>query len=298
MTTLRRRFVVALIGVAAVLLAALAILIGQLPSAAANGLLRPARRRVVRSPPSTCQDATFVNEGVTLKGWQCHTATARRGTIVYLHGIADNRSSGVGIVQRFGVRGFDVVTYDSRAHGESGGDVCTYGFFEKDDLRRVLDGIGPGPIVLMGTSLGAAVALQEAARDARVTAVVAAETFSDLRTVARERAPFFFTVHIMERAFRIAEQEGHFDIDAVSPETAAAQIKVPVILVHGANDVDTPPDHSRRVFSALAGPKRLILVPGARHNESLRADVWNEVERWLDDMLASQTRAGVSGSES
>ena len=75
------------------------------------------------------------------------------------HGIADNRTSGAGIVQRFGGRGFDVVAYDSRAHGESDGDVCACGFFEKHDLHRVLDGVAPGPIVLMGTSLGAAVAL-------------------------------------------------------------------------------------------------------------------------------------------
>jgi len=87
------------------------------------------------------------------------------------------------------------------AHGESGGEACAYGFFEKEDLRRVLDTLDPGPIVLVGTSLGAAVALQEAAQDPRVTAVVAAETFSDLRTVATERAPFFFTSSIIERAF-------------------------------------------------------------------------------------------------
>lgn len=89
----------------------------------------------------------------------------------------------------YGPRGFDVVAYDSRAHGESDGDVCTYGFYEARDLHRVLDTVAPGPVVLFGTSLGAAVALQETAGDPRVTAVVAAETFSDLRTVASERAP-------------------------------------------------------------------------------------------------------------
>jgi pimeloyl-ACP methyl ester carboxylesterase len=68
---------------------------------------------------------------------------------------------------------------------------------------------------------------------------------------------------------------------------AAAQIKIPVLLIHGAADVDTPPDHSRLVLAALAGPKRLILVTGAGHNESLRGDVWDEVERWIDDALAS-----------
>jgi hypothetical protein len=52
--------------------------------------------------------------------------------------------SAVGVIQRFVPRGFDVVAYDSRAHGESDGDACTYGFFEKQDLRRVLDTVRPG----------------------------------------------------------------------------------------------------------------------------------------------------------
>jgi pimeloyl-ACP methyl ester carboxylesterase len=227
---------------------------------------------------------------VNLKGWQCRASITRRGTLVYLHGTADNRTSGAGVIERFVGRGFDVVAYDSRAHGESDGDVCTYGFFEKQDLHRVLDIVGPGPVLLMGTSLGAAVALQEAARDMRVTAVVAAETFSDLRTVATERAPFFFTSGVIERAFELAEEQGRFRVDAVSPVAAAADLKIPVLLIHGAADTDTRPDHSRRVFAALAGPKRLILVPGARHNESLRGDVWDDVERWLESVLGPAPR--------
>lgn len=257
----------------------------HLPALGAGGLLHPARHRVLLRAPETCDDAIFAGVGVTLKGWRCHASGNRRGTVVYLHGVADNRTSAVGVIQRFGPRGFDVVAYDSRAHGESGGEACTYGFFEKQDLRRVLDTVEPGPIVLVGTSLGAAVALQEAAEDRRVSAVVAAETFSDLRTVAVERAPFFFTPAIINRAFQLAEQQGHFEVDAVSPAIAASEITVPVLLIHGEADTETPVEHSRRVFARLKGPKRLIVVPGARHNGSLRAKVWEEIERWIDTAL-------------
>ena len=284
MMSLRRRLI--LVSVAAVLLIAAAALPSQLSAAGAGGLLHPTRRHVIAAPPPTCQDSKFAGEGLELKGWRCVAIAPRRGTLVYLHGIADNRTSAAGVIARFGKRGFDVVAYDSRAHGESDGNTCTYGFLEKHDLHRVLDTVGPGPIVLFGTSLGAAVALQEAPLDGRVTAVIAAETFADLRTVATERAPFFFTPGIIGRAFQIAEQQGGFEVDAVSPAAAAASIKVPVLLVHGAQDSDTPPDHSRRVLAALPGPKRLILVPGARHNESLTGEVWDEIERWLEDVLA------------
>ena len=269
----------------AFLLVLLAVAPSQLAAAGAGGLLHPARRPVSMLPPSECEDATFSGDGVSLKGWRCHASVPRRGTIVYLHGVADNRTSAVGVIDRFAQRGFDVLAYDSRAHGESPGDICTYGFFEKLDLHRVLDGVDSRPIVLFGTSLGAAVALQEAAIDARVAAVIAAETFASLRTVATERAPFFFTRNIVARAFQMAEQQGRFQVDAVSPEAAATKIRIPVLLVHGAADAATPPEHSRRVLAALAGPKRLILVPGAGHNASLRGEVWGEIEQWLDGVL-------------
>jgi uncharacterized protein len=167
-----RRSVIILL---ALVVVAAGIVVSLLPSLAAGGLLHPWRRPVSQPPPSGCEDKTFPDKGVALAGWQCHAPGDRRGTLIYLHGVADNRAAVAGIVRRFTARGFDVVAYDSRAHGNSEGEACTYGFYEKEDLRSVLDTLDPGPIVLIGTSLGAAVALQEAADDRRVTAVVAAE---------------------------------------------------------------------------------------------------------------------------
>jgi len=270
-----------------VLIVALAawLLSMQLPALAAGGLLKPMRRAVDRGAPAQCVDAAFAGAGVVLKGWRCSASARPRATIVYLHGIADNRVSATGVIQRFLARRFDVVAYDSRAHGASTGDVCTYGFFEKQDLHLVIDSLDAGPVVLIGTSLGAAVALQEAVDDRRVAAIVAAETFSDLRTVARERAPFFLTTSVIAQAFSLAERDGHFAVDAVSPVAAAARLEMPVLLLHGAEDHETPPAHSERVFAALIGPKQLVLVPGAHHNESLNGQVWEQIEIWLDEAL-------------
>ncbi len=129
------------------------------------------------------------------------------------------------------------------------------------------------------------VALQTAAVDPRITAVVAAEVFSDLRTVVKERAPFFISAGNVGKAIQLAERKGGFQMEAVSPELAARMIKVPVLLIHGADDTDTVPDHSRRVFVGLGGPKRLILVPGAKHNQSLHGAVWEDIERWVDTVV-------------
>lgn len=258
----------------------------HLPSLAAGALLHPARQRVTQPTPVGCEGVTFGGVGLTLGGWRCPAVETRVGTVVFLHGVADNRRGAAGTVRRFTTRGLDVIAYDSRAHGESEGDTCTYGFYEKDDLRRVVDTLPPGPIALIGTSLGAAVAVQAAADDPRITTIVAAEIFSDLRTVARERAPFFLTERAIRTALALAERRGKFEVDKVSPVDAASRVRIPVLLIHGARDKETPPAHSQRVYEALRGTKRLILVDGAGHNQSLGSPaVWSEIERWVDDVV-------------
>jgi uncharacterized protein len=274
--------------IAAALIAAALIMA---PSIAAGGLLYPARHALRAAIPPGCENRDFQGDDVTLRGWQCGSIGKRRGTIIYLHGVADNRGSSAGVVQRFTPRGFDVVAYDSRRHGQSPGEVCTYGFVEKRDLRRVIDGLSTGAVVLIGTSLGAAVALQEAASDPRVATVVAAESFSDLRTVATERAPWYLPGPVIRKAFIVAEQRGRFLVDAVSPLQAARTITAPVLLIHGAEDRETPPAHSQRIFEALTGPRRLMLVPGAGHNQSLYGPgVWGEIERWIEEALELRER--------
>jgi pimeloyl-ACP methyl ester carboxylesterase len=159
----RRKFIVGASVFVALLTGVSVLIVAELPSLAAGGLLHPRRRHVAVAAPANCDNATFAGAGVRLEGWRCRATGARRGTVVYLHGIADNRASAVGAIDTFSRQGFDVVAYDSRGHGESTGDICTYGHFEQRDLRRVLDTVAAGPIVLVGTSLGAAVAIQEAA---------------------------------------------------------------------------------------------------------------------------------------
>ena len=86
----------------------------------------------------------------------------------------------------------------------------------------------------------------------------------------------------------LAEERAAFVVADVSPVRAARSITVPVLLIHGTQDDATPPDHSQRVLAALGGPKRLVLVEGARHNESLRdPGAWIEIERWIDALVGS-----------
>lgn len=253
----------------------------------AGAVLFPTRTTTRVAPPEFCVERRFEGVEVQLAGWQCASgAVTRKGTVVYLHGIGDNRSSASGVVTHLLTLGYDVIAYDSRAHGASEGEQCTYGYYEKEDLRRVIAHSGATEVVLMGHSLGGAVALQAAAIEPAVRAVIAISTFSDLRSVVTERAPeVFFPRWAVAPALDRAAAEGRFVIDDVSPLRAAARITVPTLLIHGEADYNTPPSHSERVFHALQGTKRLLLVPGAGHNDVVRHQVWEEIEGWLSVTL-------------
>ena len=255
----------------------------QLPGIGAGALLYPARHVSTRATPAGCVERTFDGVRARLAGWVCTADSgSSRPTIVYLHGIADNRDSATGVIERFRHRGFNVIAYDSRAHGRSEGDRCTYGFFEKQDLRLVLDQAGVDRAILIGHSLGGAVALQTAAIDGRIQAVVAASTFADLRTIATDRAPFVFSPSLIDAALARAEHDAQFVVSEVSPLRAAAGLTIPVFIIHGVLDRGTRAAHSQLVYDALRGPKELLLVRDAGHNDVLGSDVWARIERWID----------------
>jgi uncharacterized protein len=262
----------------------------------AGALLHPSRRPLTTPRPSSARDVSFESGGLKLKGWLFQGSGVRRGTVVYLHGSADNRASGVYIAERFLQRGFNALAYDSRAHGESEGSACTYGYYEKQDLQKAIDLLDARPVVVLGVSLGGAVALQAAAEDPRIAVVVAVASFSDLRTVAIERAPLIASRANIDAAFRLAEQQAHFGVDEASPLSAAPRIRVPVLLIHGQDDRETPPTHSQRLFAALGSEKRLLLVPSAGHNDTLRPDTWVQIDAWLDSVLAKMERGGPTRS--
>lgn|SRR5574341_1619719 len=290
------RRLLAAVGVLAAILLIAVVAVGFPPSWGAGAILHPARRAVGPPPALQHRDVTIESGDVTLKGWLFPARGAPRGiTVVYLHGSADNRDSGNWIAERLVPKGFDVLAYDGRAHGDSTGGACTYGVLEKQDLRRALHQLGVRRAILIGGSLGAAVALQAAPDDPRIIAVVAASTFSDLETIARDRTPITMRDSQIRDAFSLVEAQAGFRVADASPLRAAGRIKVPVLIIHGADDVETSPEHSKRVYAALAGPKTLRIVEKAGHDGPLSM-VWGEVEKWIEEVAVGGADPGAADS--
>lgn len=214
-------------------------------------------------------------EGIPLHCWFIPAGGTPRGTVIFLHGVSECVIVGLPVARHLHDAGFNVFLYDSRRHGDSGGRFCTYGFYEKHDTSTVIsyledrNDVQIGKIGLLGSSMGAAVAIQVAALDPRVSSVLAESGFATLRTVYDEyqkrivKVPWHYLRNIV---IKRSEHIAHFKASAVSPLEAVRNVRVPILFMHGTTDNLIRHTYTERVYANANEPKELWLIQGARHN--------------------------------
>ncbi len=217
-------------------------------------------------------------EGIPISCWFIKVTGPSRGTIIYLHGVSECKIAGLPMARMLHEHGYHVFLYDSRRHGDSGGKYCTYGFYEKHDATTVINHLmgrgdmNAGKIGLFGASMGAAVALQVAAHDTRVTAVVAESGFATLRTIFDDyqrrmiKLPWHYLRNMI---IKRSEHLAHFRANDVSPLDAVKTIGIPLLIMHGTADNLISYKYSEQVFQNANEPKELWLIQGARHSDMM-----------------------------
>jgi fermentation-respiration switch protein FrsA (DUF1100 family) len=243
-----------------------------------------ASERVLQEDGAIPEDfAVRALDGVLLRGWKVRSPGDSGDWVLLFHGVSDNRTGMTGQASLLLRRGYSVVMMDARAHGESGGNIATYGWLERRDTRAIVDALYaaelPRNLFAVGSSMGAAIALQSAAVESRIAGVVAESSFSDLREVTFDYAGLHWSPLLGETFFRpgtwtvisTAQKEGGFSVDEVSPERSVAARPFPVFLICDGSDHIIPYRHTRRIFKAAAGPKELWKVPGADHASAIGA---------------------------
>jgi hypothetical protein len=216
-----------------------------------------------------------VDDSTRLSGWFLHTdADTAKGTIIVLHGIASCKEAMLPLAAKLCRNHFNVVLFDLRAHGESGGRYCTYGYREKFDVVVLIDTLlarypSAGPLALFGNSLGAAVALQTMAVEPRISCAVVESPFATLREIASDYLAQYILIRwrrLSDSALDEAGRIARFPVDSVRPEESARAIARPVLLAHGTQDRNVSVSYGRRVFDNLQSPfKELYEIPDGDH---------------------------------
>ncbi len=228
-------------------------------------------------------------DGLHLSCWLMKADAPARGTIIYLHGVADCKIDGLHFAEVMHRHHFNVFLYDARRHGKSEGKYCTYGYYEKNDVRCIIDYLynrsdfQPGKIGLFGTSMGAAVALQAAAIDTRIAGVAAENSFATLRTIFDDyqrrliRLPFHYLRNLV---IVRAEFQANFRASDVSPLDSIGQIHIPVLIIYGKNDELIKCQYSQQLVERANEPKEAYPVERGTHN-----DIWKVAGTTYDKKL-------------
>jgi alpha-beta hydrolase superfamily lysophospholipase len=238
-------------------------------------------------------------DGVLLRGWKVTPPNPNGSWVLLFHGVADNRIGVIGQGEFLLRAGYSVVMMDARGHGASEGSIATYGWLERNDTRAVVDAMfashvgpcfggpavdlpgpprcGPFHIFALGESMGAGIALQSAAADPRIEAVVAEASFANLREAAFDyaglrKSPLLgktllrpFTWMLLYRGEKLTG----FPLAEVSPVKAVASRAFPVLLICDEKDEALPCRHTQMIYDAARGPKQLWVVPNAYHTAAL-----------------------------
>jgi uncharacterized protein len=220
-------------------------------------------------------------DGAALKGWKVTPRNPNGDWVLLYHGISDNRTGNLAHAEFLLTNRYGVVMMDSRAHGRSGGEIATYGWEERNDTRAIVNALYASESVrhlyALGVSMGAAIALQSAAFEPRMEAVVAEDPFANLREVTYDYAGLEFSPLLGKTLFRPAsmtalhqvKKTGGFDPDEVSPEKAVRIRAFPMLLICGTEDHRIPCRHAEAIYKAATGPKELWIVRGAGHAAAL-----------------------------
>ncbi len=228
------------------------------------------------------EDLTFPSaDGTELHGWFLPARGEKpKATVVFSHGNAGSIGHHLTFVLWLVDAGFNVMMYDYRGFGKSGGKVDRRGMLE--DVKAAFAYVVNRPdvdaarLVSMGHSLGGAksiTALAEAPVRG-LKAIVVDGAFASYRAMAQVVA-------------------GQFGANLVTDEWAPKDFvdklpRVPLLVVHGSEDEVVPFEQGKLLYETAREPKTLFEVKNGHHGDSLSRDrgaYRQKLIEWLDEAL-------------
>ncbi len=240
----------------------------------ARRMTYPAPAVPVGSAPAPLSEVALTPaSGRAVSAWAFLPEDAAPGTpaLLFFHGNGENletlsQGGTLEELQRFGV---PFLAIDYPGYGRSAGKPSERALLEAADTAAAWMGRRcPGrPLVACGWSLGAAVAIQAAARHPEVRALVLLSPWTSIRDAAKAHFPAWLVGILLWERYP-------------SLETAPG-ILCPALVIHGAEDDLIPAPQGEQVAKALPAA-RWVLIPGAGHNDLLmHRRVWDEIGAFL-----------------
>ncbi len=190
-------------------------------------------------------------DGVRLSGWFVPAAGPRRGTLLFCHGNTGNISDPVESLAMYRSLGLDVLAFDYRGYGRSEGRPSEGGTYLDAEAawRHLVEdrGVPSGSIVVLGRSLGGAIAAHLAAAH-RPRALVVESAFCSAPDLCAQKVPWLPVRRLVR-----------FDY---ATERYVGSVSCPVLVIHSPDDRLIPYGNGLRIFYAAPGPKQFLAIRG------------------------------------
>jgi uncharacterized protein len=196
------------------------------------------------------------DDGITIHGWFVPGRGTASITAIVFNGNAGNRAYRAPLAVALAARGVSVLLFDYRGFGENAGVPTQRGLAaDARAARAYLLGrrdVRPDRLVYFGESLGTAVATGLAVEHPPA-ALILRSPFTSMVDVGQFHYPVLPVRWLLRDRFA--------SIDAIG------RVAVPVLIVAGEHDSIVPLEQSRRLFDKAAGPKEMVVIEGADHND-------------------------------
>ncbi len=214
-------------------------------------------------------------DSAVLKAWYIPSDNQQNFIVLVLHDLNESRINYLKLAEALQTRNIDVCLMDLRAHGSSGGNEFSPGPLAVDDVRHVIDKLFSEyyveQLAILGIGAGAAIAVETASVDDRVSAMVLQSPFRSLDKYVEKRYRQKWGIlnpaysYIVNR--RLKKQLGYSPEKLNLPDICE-YVFIPTLVIAGSNDKEIPYIESLNVSEASGSDmKNFITIKDADHDE-------------------------------
>jgi alpha-beta hydrolase superfamily lysophospholipase len=236
-------------------------------------------------------------DGVKLVGWWIPAADRHgsvrhdpdwgKNTVLVCHGLAASKANQLILARQLVPGGFNVLAFDFRAHGESGGQLSTFGDLERRDVLGAVRWVqqkhpeSSRKIFGVGASMGGAALIAAAADPSpegrSIQAVATYAAYDSLGSLARRISDDYFVQPLgwllLHVGVPVASAQTGVNLAAFSPGKLAWRIwPRPILLIHGKEDEVIPFGQGTELYQQAALPKYYLWIARGTHNDIIAND--------------------------
>lgn len=210
---------------------------------------------------------------VKLHAWFIPQNNYSAPTIIMIHGIHLSRFYLLPFAKELHNQGFQILLLDNRGHGDSEGEICTYGMIEQNDIilwnEWIINRVPNSPLGIWGISYGSIVTLYTSPKLKNIKALVLQSPYTNLFSITKwivNNEIKFVGRFLMPFLDFWVKKRAHLNMKLIDPGEKIKSCTIPKMIIVGLKDEVIPAFETLTVFKNGAEPKELFEIAEAGHN--------------------------------